>query len=357
MSRQALANVDWLVGEGRERDVVVSSRARLARNLADRRFLTKATRDEKEQTLAQLMEAARQAQLAEKLVALDIRQAPPLERSLLLERHIVSKQMVRGDEPRGVAFSTPDERLALMMNEEDHVRLQTMRPGLALSEAYEAVDAADDRLEACVEYAFSPTLGYLTACPTNVGTGVRFSVMLHLPALKLAGELEKVRSAARAMNLAVRGFYGEGSEATGDFYQISNQTTLGKSEREILLQLEERIVPQVVAFERGARESLLRTRRRHVEDRVFRALGLLSHARLLSVDEAMTLLSQARLGAALGLFQQPSMRQIHELMLLVQPAHLQKAVQQELTQKERKVARAELVRAHLARQDGPNGAP
>jgi len=234
MNDSGLSGVDWLVGDGAERDVVMSSRVRVARNLAEHRFLSRSSTEEKEQILQTVLRAAADAPLADHTASFDIRRVAPVERALLVERHIVSKQLIRGDEPRGVVFSTPHERLSLMVNEEDHIRLQAMAPGLALSEAYVDVDAADDRLESQVEYAFSPRVGYLTACPTNVGTGVRFSVMLHLPGLKLAGELDKVRNAARAMNLAVRGFYGEGSEAIGDFYQISNQTTLGKSEREIV---------------------------------------------------------------------------------------------------------------------------
>ncbi len=219
-----------------------------------------------------------------------------------------------------MAISLPDEHVSVMVNEEDQLRLQCLRPGLQIAESFAQINAIDDQLggvggaggaggtqdpteptdPALLQYAFSPRFGFLTACPTNVGTGMRVSVMLHLPALRLTGEMEKVRRATKDMNLAVRGYYGEGSEATGELYQISNQTTLGKAESVILHDLEHEILPQVIDYERKARQLLMEKRRRILEDTVFRALGLLRHARLLTPEESLTMLSNVRLGVLTG---------------------------------------------------------
>jgi protein arginine kinase len=234
-----------------------------------------------------------------------------------------------------------------MINEEDHLRLQVIRPGLDLADAYRAVDAADDLLEAGMDYAFDENYGYLTACPTNVGTGLRLSCMLHLPALKLVGEMEKVKAAANDMCLAVRGFYGEGSEAVGDLYQISNQTALGKTETQLLNSLQKEIIPRVCDYERVARKNLLSKRRLFIEDHCKRALGVLSHAYLLTTDEAMQLISQVRLGVCLGLIDHVNVDSVSSLFLLVQSAHLQRLTGSGLDQEARKEARATMVRKKL----------
>ena len=247
-----------------------------------------------------------------------------------------------------MAFTLPDESLSIMVNEEDHLRLQVLRPGLALTEAWKQADAADDALEATLGYAYSSRLGYLTACPTNVGCAVRMSVMLHLPALRLTGDVEKVRRATRDMALAVRGFYGENSEAAGDLFQISNQTTLGKSEAVLLRDLEREILPEVIAYELTSRKLLLEKRRRFVDDQVCRALGLLRSARLLTPEEALSQLSLVRLGVLTGLIGGVEEQAVTQLFLLTQPAHLQRAIGRELNQQGRREARADLCRAALA---------
>jgi protein arginine kinase len=234
-----------------------------------------------------------------------------------------------------------------MVNEEDHLRLQVIHSGLELGKTLAEAGELDDRLEAGLDFAFSPRFGYLTACPTNVGTGIRLSVMLHLPGLRLTGNIDKVKRAASDMSLAVRGFYGEGSEAAGDLYQISNQTTLGKTERVLLHELEQEIIPKVIEYERAARKSLMTKRRADLEDQVHRAVGLLTSARLMSTEEAMQLLSLARLGIVCGLLDRPSQRVINQLLLLSQPAHLQRALNQDLDQERRRAARAQLLRTRL----------
>lgn len=338
---------EWIRGAGRDSDVVMSSRVRLARNIAGAPFPNAAKREDRRLVVDMVRSAATAARLADSQLWIDLNECPPLERSVLVERHLISKEHAKGAEPRAAVISGPDEWLSIMVNEEDHLRVQVMRSGLCLSEAFAQIDAVDDALEERLTYSFSPRFGYLTACPTNVGTGMRVSVMLHLPALKITGEIDKVRRAAKGMNLAVRGFYGEGSDAVGDFYQLSNQTTLGKSERDLLDDFERRIVPEVIDYERHARDALMKKRRVVLEDRVQRAIGLLRHARMLGADEALQLLSHVRLGVSLGVLEGVDMTGVNRLILDTQPAHLQRVAGREMDQSERRVARASLVRERL----------
>lgn len=355
------AMTEWLRAEGECADVVMSSRVRLARNIAGLAFTARATNAERLTILDTCRLCIEHTQLAPKVIWLDLHDASPLDRNLLVERHLISKLLSKGrtlpegetKDPRGVAIGIPDERLSIMVNEEDHLRIQVIRSGLSLSAAWKQVDEVDNRIESSISYAFSPRFGYLTACPTNVGTGLRMSVMLHLPGLRLTGEIEKVRRAASDMSLAVRGFYGEGSDAIGDFFQLSNQNTLGRSEEAILHELEHNLIPKVVEYERQSRRELLSKRRLSMEDQVMRAWGLLLNARMLSTEEAMQALSLVRLGVLFELIKTADggvldVRHIHQLGLLVQPAHLQRAVGREMDQEQRKVARASLVRARLA---------
>jgi protein arginine kinase len=349
---------EWLKGQGNAADVVLSSRVRLARNLAGLPFVNKAPRDKRQEVLDLCRAQIAVAGLGPRVAWYDLHHTPALERTVLVERHLISQQHARGkqssgsggtDEPRAVAVTVPDERLSIMVNEEDHVRLQAIRCGLDLSRTLADAAAIDDRLEAGLDFAFSPRFGYLTACPTNVGTGIRLSVMLHLPGLRLMGDIEKIKRAATDMSLAVRGFYGEGSEAAGDLYQISNQTTLGKTEEMLLQELEQQIIPQVIEAERKARRDLTTKRRMDLLDQVFRALGALTSARLMTTEESMQLLSLVRLGVVTGVIDRPEQGMINQLMLLTQPAHLQRVVGKELDQDHRRAARAELLRARLAR--------
>ncbi len=338
---------DWLSSAGPESDVVISSRVRLARNLAGLPFVNKATPDDRSLVLSRCRNQLVQSGLAPRLVWADVQALSPIDRQLLVERHLMSKEHARGDLPRALAVSTPDQRLALMMNEEDHLRLQVLLSGFALDEAWRLADEVDDVLERGLDFAFHQRFGYLTACPTNVALGARMSVMLHLPALKLTAEVDKVRRAAKDMSLTVRGFYGEGSEATGDLYQLSNQTTLGKNESSTLAELAQQIVPQIIAYERDARQRLLEKRRRVIEDAVFRALGTLRSARLLTPEEALTLLSLVRLGVLAGLVPALHEQTVNQLFLLTQPSHLQRLAGHELDQQRRREVRADLVRERL----------
>lgn len=351
------ANTEWLRATGQACDVVLSSRVRLARNLAGFPFMPKASRADRRQILDVCRRRIVEIPTQERIVWVDLHTASTEQRTILVERHLISKQHARGklnsgqggiEEPRGVAIAQQSERLAIMVNEEDHLRIQSLRCGLSLSEALALANEIDDALERSLDYAFDRRFGYLTACPTNVGTGIRFSVMLHLPGLRLRNELEKVKRAAAAMSLAVRGFYGEGSNAVGDLYQISNQTTLGKSEQMLLHELQNEIIPQVIEYERASRRMLVTRGGPVLRDRVHRALGILTHARLLAAEEAMDLLSTLRLGIVLGLVEGVPERIAHALLLLVQPGHLQRATGRPMDQEHRRGARADLVRAALA---------
>src|SRR5208283_4579687 len=260
--------------------------------------------------------------------------------------------LAAADGPRGVALG-PNETVSLMINEEDHMRLQVMRSGFALDEAWQDIDRVDDLLEARVSYAFSDEFGYLTACPTNVGTGMRSSVMLHLPALVLAKQIEKVFRALQKINLAVRGLYGEGSRASGDFYQISNQITLGKSETAILGEIRE-VIPQIIDYERKARTTLIRESRQALQDRVSRAYGTLCSATMMTSEETMDLLSSVRLGINLGLLEDLTIPKVNELFIQTQPAHLQKLMGASLDGEERNAARARYLRTQLRDGAHPN---
>ena len=338
---------EWLRGDGPGSDVVLSSRVRLARNLAGFSFTSRCDAAARSRILELAEKHLVAADLAAGLLWVDLTRASAEDRSLLLERHLISRELAKAKGPRAVAVSSPDERLAIMVNEEDHLRLQMMRSGLAVKRAFEELDVVDDAVESRLDFAYSPRFGFLTACPTNVGTGMRVSVMLHLPGLKLAGDMDKFHRAAKAMSLAVRGYYGEGSEATGDFYQVSNQTTLGKGERELVGEFEGAIIPKLVDYERLARRSLLEKRKHSMEDRIHRAVGTLRYARLLKTDEALQLLSFVRLGVVGGLIGDLDVATVNRLTLSVQPAHLQRLVGRPLDQGERRVERANLARRAL----------
>jgi protein arginine kinase len=327
-------------------EIVISSRIRLARNVAGIPFLTKAPRPQRQQLEHRIRDTILNSQLSPQTLYVDLDNAPELDRKLLVERHLISKQHESAEGARGVAIGQ-DETISIMVNEEDHLRIQVLRSGLQLEEAWEQISAIDDKLEAKLDFCFHPRFGYLTACPTNVGTGIRVSVMLHLPALKLTGEIEKVFRAAKDMRLAVRGLYGEGTEATGDFYQISNQTTLGKSEEEIISDFKHLVIPKIIDYEHHARKTLLSDRTIALDDKVYRALGTLRSARLLGSEEVLFFLSHIRMGLNLKRLQGIEIQTINELFLLTQPAHLQKIQGKKLEGDGRRAARAEFVRHKL----------
>jgi protein arginine kinase len=337
---------EWLRGSGPMSDIVISSRIRLARNLAGYPYLTRCTRHQRQAVEHKVRDTILGAQIAPKTLYLDLDAASELDRQFLVERHLISKPHASAEGARGVAIGE-NETVSIMVNEEDHLRLQVLRSGLQLEEAWEEITRIDDQLESKLDWAFHPRFGYLTACPTNVGTGIRVSVMLHLPALKLTGEIEKVFRAAKDMRLAVRGLYGEGTEATGDFYQISNQTTLGKTEDDIISDFKHLVIPKIIDYEHHARKTLANDRAVHLDDKVCRALGTLRAARLIASEETLLLLSHLRMGINLGRIKDIDVKTINELFLVTQPAHLQKILGKKMEGDGRRAARADYIRQRL----------
>lgn len=338
---------EWLRGEGPLHEIVISSRIRLARNVAGFNFLTRAEPNAQSEIAQTIQSAIRAAPSLKDFIHIDVDQLKELERNLLVERQLISRQQAEGTGVRKVVFS-PSEASAVMINEEDHVRIQVMRSGLQLNEAWDQICEIDDAIGQGVEYAFHPRFGYLTACPTNVGTGIRVSVMLHLPALKLTNELERVAQAARDMRLAVRGLFGEGTEALGDFFQISNQITLGRDETEIIDDFRREVIPKIVEYEQSARAALLEKRLHALDDKLFRAMGVLQTARLISSNEALQNLSHIRLGLHVGRIKTVKLQTLNELFIQTQPAHLQFLQGERLSGEQRSIARASLIRARLS---------
>ena len=337
---------EWLRGSGPESDIVISSRVRLARNLAGYPFLTRATDEQRREIHAAVRDSLDSLGLTENGHAyVNLDDSDELTSLFLLERHLISRELANGIGDRGVLFSQ-SEMLAIMVNEEDHLRIQAIRAGFQAREAYADTVDVDDGLDARMRYAFSRRFGYLTACPTNVGTGMRASVMLHLPALVFTKQIDKVFASVTKISLAVRGFYGEGTQASGDFYQISNQVTLGVSEDEIL-DLLERVVPRIVTYEREVRDHLMSKEKVRLEDKVWRAYGVLQSARAISSEETMEHLSSVRLGVNLGLLDSVDIATVNELFILTQPAHLQRLKNRDLDTGERDAARAGFIRRHL----------
>jgi protein arginine kinase len=328
-------------------DVVISSRVRIARNLAGFAFVNRATAAQCQRVLDASHPVILGLDMPGGMMWVDLDKSTSRDRRLLFERHLISKHLEDSDHRRSVAISG-DESLSIMVNEEDHLRMQVLERGLRLDGLHTRLNAIDDAIEARLDYAFSPKWGYLTACPTNLGTGIRFSVMMHLPGL--TGDkklLEQVRNAARDLNLAVRGYHGEGSGSAGDFYQISNQITLGRGEGDLLAEFMGNIVPRIIDWERHARTPRERARRVELEDAIHRAVATLHAARLLKIDEAMKLLSKVRLGICTGRVNAINLDTITELFLLIQPAHLRAHMKVDLEGDALREARATVVRKRL----------
>lgn len=337
---------EWLSSHGPDADIVISSRIRLARNLRGHRFGVQCDAAEKAAVEGEVRDALGVVDFGEEMTYIPLASAAPLDAELLVERHLISKELARADGPRGVCFS-PSERISVMVQEEDHLRLQVLRSGFQLLEAWNAADDLDDRISRKLDVAFSARFGYLTCCPTNVGTGLRASVMLHLPALVYSKHIEKVFQAGAKMGLAVRGLYGEGTQPSSDFFQISNQTCLGKSETDLIDGLH-RVVPQFILYERKVRDGLMKGDRAGLEDRCWRAYAALRAARTLATEEALELLSALRLGVGLGVLPpRVTMDLVNELFITCQPAHLQRMGTGAIEPRERDVARAKFMREKL----------
>ncbi len=337
----------WIDADGPQGDVVMSCRVRLARNIAGFPFVNSASEAQQREVVNMARHVLLDSSLADGMLWVDLKESTEQDRRILVERHLISKNLASGDIDRAVAVSG-DETLSVMVNEEDHLRMQILASGLRLGEIFQRINEVDDAIESKLDYAFSKRWGYLTACPTNMGTGIRFSVMMHLPALKITSEIERVRRATKDLHLAVRGYYGEGSESAGDLYQISNQVTLGLTEENLLAEFQDKILPQIIEYEHQARRVLVERNETLLEDRLNRALGILRSARLLGAEEAMKLLSRVRLGVHLGRVTEVDPAVLQRLFLQVQPAHLQMLAGEKLNPDNLRETRATIVRQALS---------
>jgi protein arginine kinase len=349
--------VPWLAASGEHSDIVLSSRIRFARNITGYAFTARARDGERLRILAQVREALPRVSSLDRAVVLRLDEMNATERQLLHERHLVSKELA-GLEPAtearsGAAVLVADDA-GVMVNEEDHLRLQVFRSGFDIAGAFGAASKLDRELGAQVPYAFHPEFGFLTSCPTNTGTGMRASVLIHLPGLVLTQEIGKVLQGLQQMGLTYRGLYGEGSDVVGNFFQISNQTTMGRSEDELAEHLT-KVVKRVIEQEEEARRVLLRDAGYIIEDKLWRAYGTLRHARSLPADEAMNLLSGVRLAVGLQLMSSLSVYTLNKLLIFSQSAHLSHDAGRTLTESEANLARARHVRQALAAEAGLGG--
>jgi len=345
LGQLACSTGEWLRGIGPESDIVISSRIRLARNLADFPFIRRCTDIDKANIENIVRERVIKTQGLESIFYVDVADLESLDRQFLVERQLISREHAESKGARAVAIGT-QENFSVMINEEDHLRVQVMKSGLDLQAAWTQINQIDDQLEQKISYAFQPDFGYLTACPTNVGTGMRVSVMLHLPALVQSRQIEKVFRSLQKISLAVRGLYGEGSQAMGDFYQISNQITLGKSEEELIKQVGD-IVPVLITYERKARDFLVKESQADLFDQVRRAYGTLQNAQKISSEETMQLLSKVRMGVNLGLIKDVEISVLNKLFIDTQPAHLQIIRGEPLDTASRNIERAHYLQSHL----------
>ncbi len=340
---------EWLRGAGPVSDIVISSRTRLARNLEKYPFATRATKESQGEVLQVVKEGLAHCGTLIHPLLVDIGELDEVDRLFLVERHLVSREHIVHADHKAVAIGR-GEITSIMINEEDHLRVQVMQSGMNLADAWSLIDKLDDELSEALPYAYSSDWGYLTCCPTNTGTGMRASVMLHLPSLVITKQINKVLHTITKLGLTARGLFGEGTEASGNFFQISNQVSLGRPEEDIIENLS-RILKEVIHQEQAARESLISHNRVQLEDRIWRAFGILRHAKTISSTEALDLLSAVRLGVDLNLMNGSINRTtVNELFIFSQPAHLQKLEGKALSAKERDAKRAELVRNRLGGQ-------
>src|ERR1051325_1445501 len=336
---------EWLRGEGPHHQIVISSRVRLARNLRQRAFPGWAKKAERTQILEVIKPRVEELPEMQDSFSELLQDLSALEKQVLVERHLISREHAARSVGSAVIINRR-QTLSIMVNEEDHLRMQSIRSGLQLKSAFKLVDRVDSTLEEKLDFAFDSRLGYLTACPTNVGTGMRASAMLHLPGLVLSDMINQVIQAVNKIGLAVRGLYGEATEAMGNLFQISNQTTLGEKEEEIISRLS-KVIETIIEKEHNARQMLLQKKPNTLLDQIGRAYGVLTYAHAMASKEALNLLSVIKLGMDLGAFPEDHRLQIDELFIETQPAHLQKSSQQKLNAEERDYLRAQIIRDRL----------
>lgn len=346
---------DWMTGGSRaahrDNSAVITSRVRLARNMRRHPFPGWATREQRIAAAETMRPAIEALATMKDAFSQELADLGPVQKQVLVERHLISREHAARGDGSAVVIERR-QRFSFMLNEEDHLRMQSIQAGMKLTECYHALSELDTELENQLEFAFDSQLGYLTTCPTNLGTGMRASAMLHLPGLVLADQINQVLQAVHKIGLAVRGLYGEGTESLGNLYQISNQSTLGESEETIIERLD-RVIGQVAAHENNAREKLLEDEPAMVSDKIGRAYGVLRHAHLIDSKEALNHLSLLRFGASAGFFPQDAITTCDSLLMEIQPAHLQLHAGRKLTPDERDSIRAEIVREQLQTLDTP----
>ncbi|MDP3790862.1 MAG: protein arginine kinase [Candidatus Omnitrophota bacterium] len=336
---------EWLKGTGPNSDIVMSSRTRLARNLDKLSFSHWADKKQQEAILTAILDAAKSVSYLKDALFLRLKDLSEVDRLFLVERHLMSPEHTKDVEFKALIVD-PKEIISIMVNEEDHLRIQILQSGLNLMECWRIIDALDTELSKKLSFAYSTKWGYLTACPTNTGTGLRGSIMLHLPSLVFTGQIGKILQATAKLGLNIRGLYGEGTEASGNLFQVSNQVSLGRTEEDIMDNIE-RIINQIIAREEATRRNIIAKSKDALIDRVWRAFGTLKNAHIITSNETIALLSAIRLGVDVGVVKNMDRRMVNELLILTQPAHLQKLKGKVLSSNERDTQRAELIREKL----------
>ncbi len=335
----------WLTGKGPSLETVISSRIRLARNLLEYPFPNRAQNSQQKEVFKVVAEVMKKSNYIKDSAIINLNEIEKVDRQLLMERHLISYEHAQGSGEKGLVIGD-QEMVSIMINEEDHLRIQALRPGFQLLQVWNFITKIDDELSKYLNYAFSDEWGYLTSCPTNTGTGMRASVLIHLPGLVTTGEINRVLEALSKLGLAARGLYGEGTRVMGDFFQISNQVTLGHTEENIIDNIE-RIVKQIIGYELKSRDMLAKENKEETYDMVYRSFGILKNAHTISFAETMELLSKVRLGLNIGIDLGVDIGRINELMVLTQPAHLQELSGKILNSRDRDVLRAKFIRDKL----------
>ena len=341
----------WYIDKGPDSDVVVSTRVRLARNFEEYPFPSRCSRQQQREIIQKTVDALTgdDLELRKGFTVIDFKNMDLNDRLVYVEKRLVSKELARSDQEVGLLLSN-DEQISIMINEEDHLRIQCLAAGMQLEKAYEICNYIDNLLSQKINFAFDDTFGYLTSCPTNIGTAIRASLMLHLPAITMTGQIQILLETCGKLGLSVRGLYGENTEASGSMYQLSNQITLGKSEQDIVMSMKT-IAYQVTEQERLLRKDIMKKNGPQLEDKIMRSYGILKYARALSSDEAMERLSDVRLGIFAGLITGLDETDINEMMLQIQPGSLQKYSGRILGADEMEAVRASYVRNHIAAKE------
>lgn len=338
--------MSWYIDAGPESDVVLSSRIRLARNFKDYPFPSRMNNGQAAEIIDKTKNVIFENDAIKKdFLFLRMQDLTPIDKQAMVEKHLISRELAESQGKSGVIVSK-DEKVSIMVNEEDHLRIQCLFSGLQIDDTWELCNKIDDLLEKEIDYAFSKDYGYLTCCPTNIGTGIRASLLLHLPALSMTGHIGSILSACSKVGISVRGLYGEHSEAAGNMFQISNQITLGHSEKDIISNVTN-ITSQIIEKERTLRKELYKQNSYRFEDRVFRSLGVFSNSRIMSSEESLKLASDVRLGVDMGIIKNIDKKILNEILLYIQPASLQKLSGKPLSPEERDIKRAQTVRDKL----------